>query len=200
MEVLAFPVLELPVPAAAPQAASEDQDERILLSRVKSGDRLAAEEMVSRTYTGVFASLTRLTGGDRDLASDLTQETYRKAWEGLPRFDGRAHLSTWLFRIAYNTFLNHVRSPRRLVPLDEQHESAVRAPGLTSEEALAEKNEAHALRRAVLALPDDLRYVVTAFFWAEVPVSEIARHEGVTTVAIRKRLKKAYARLQGAVT
>src|SRR5437588_687885 len=47
------------------------------------------------------------------------------------------------------------------------------------------------LRRAVLALPEDLRFTVTALYWGELPVREVARHEGVTTVAIRKRLKRA---------
>ena len=47
------------------------------------------------------------------------------------------------------------------------------------------------LRRAVLALPEDLRRTVTASFWGELAVKEVAREEGVTPVAIRKRLKKA---------
>ena len=42
---------------------------------------------------------------------------------------------------------------------------------------------------------EDLRFTVTAIFWGDLPVKEIARHEGVTTVAIRKRLKRALGRL-----
>ena len=198
-EVLTFFVLEFPVSRPAGAATVEVIDERILLSRVKAGDREAAETLVARTYTSVFSALCKMTGGDRDLAADLSQETYRKAWEALPAFDGRAQLSTWLFRIAYNTFLNHVRRPRRIVSLDDEHASAVVDPGLSSEERLTEKDEAARLRRAVLDLPEELRFVVTAFFWAEVPVREIARQVGVTTVAIRKRLKKAYSRLGEAV-
>ena len=51
------------------------------------------------------------------------------------------------------------------------------------------------LRRAVLALPESLRFTVTARFWGELPVREIARHEGVTSVAVRKRLRKAMGML-----
>src|SRR5436305_14461868 len=86
-----------------------------LLAALAAGDRTAAEELVERTYRGVFSLLRRLCG-DADLAADLTQETYRKAWAALPAFDGRSQFSTWLFRIAYTTFLNHLRRPRRLVP------------------------------------------------------------------------------------
>ena len=43
-----------------------------------------------------------------------------------------------------------------------------------------------------LALPEELRYTVTAVFWGDLPVKEIARQEGITPVGIRKRLKKAF--------
>jgi RNA polymerase sigma factor (sigma-70 family) len=48
------------------------------------------------------------------------------------------------------------------------------------------------LRKAVLGLPEELRFTVAARYWAETPVAEIARAEGISEVAIRKRLKRAY--------
>jgi RNA polymerase sigma-70 factor (ECF subfamily) len=180
---------------AAKAARDRGDDEAGLLARAKAGDRAAAEALVERTYGAVYAALHRMTGGKGDLAADLTQETYRKAWEALGGFDGRSAFGTWLFRIAYNTFLNSVRGPRRLVPLDEEHESAVPAPDPTPADLAASRQDAARLRRAVLALPEELRYVVTALFWAELPVVEVAAHEGITTVAIRKRLKKALSLL-----
>jgi RNA polymerase sigma-70 factor (ECF subfamily) len=169
-----------------PEAGEEGR----LLAALAAGDRGAAERLVERTYHGVFALLRRLSG-DPDLAADLTQETYRKAWDALPGFDGRSRFSTWLFRIAYTTFLNHLRRPRRLVPLEEKHEAAVPDPAPAADEMVGRGMEGDRLRRAVLALPEDLRYTVTAIFWGDLPVKEIARQEGITTVGIRKRLKKA---------
>src|SRR3954470_6665242 len=183
----AFP-LSTPFPDL-PQSA--DGEQRQLLAAFAAGDRAAAERLVERTYRGVFSLLRRLSG-DADLAADLTQETYRKAWTALPGFDRRAQFSTWLFRIAYTTFLNHLRRPRRLVPLEEKHEATVPDPAPAADEVVGQGLEGDRLRRAVLALPEDLRYTVTAVFWGELPVKEIARQEGITTVAIRKRLKKAF--------
>lgn len=167
-----------------------DGEEGRLLAALAGGDREAAERLVELTYRGVFALLRRLCG-DQDLASDLTQETYRKAWDGLSGFDARAKFSTWLCRIAYNTFLNHLRRPRRLVPLEDQHEATVADPAPSADERVDQTVAGDRLRQAVLALPDDLRFTVTALFWGDLPVKEVARQEGVTTVAIRKRLKKA---------
>jgi RNA polymerase sigma-70 factor (ECF subfamily) len=175
--------------AATPDGA----EERHLLARARAGDRSAAEALVERTYGGVYAALHRMTGGKEDLAADLTQETYRKAWEALDRFDGRSSLSTWLFRIAYNTFLNHVRGPRRVVPLDEEKAAAVPADDPDPSEIAAARQDAERLRTAVLALPEELRVVVTALFWGELPVADVARQEGITGVAIRKRLRRALA-------
>ena len=56
--------------------------------------------------------------------------------------------------------------------------------------------DAARLRRAVLALPEELRFSLTAHFWGEVPVREIARQEGLSGVAIRKRLRRAITRLR----
>lgn len=185
-------------PVAAPAAAGGDPERR-LLGALAGGDRTAADELVERTYRRIYGLLHRLTGGDAELAADLTQETYRKAWAALGGFDGRAQFSTWLHRIAYTTFLNHRRRPQLVVAVDDPEQAAASTPGAVPDppgdpgpdEALDAAASADRLRRAVLALPETLRYTVTARFWGELPVREIARHEGVTSVAVRKRLRKA---------
>lgn len=176
----------------------DDAQDGRLLAALAAGDRGAAERLVEKTYRGVYALLRRLCG-DPDLAADLTQETYRKAWDSLAGFNGRSQFSTWLSRIAYNTFLNHLRRPRRLVPLEDKVEATVADPAPALDEALGQAVVGDRLRRAVLDLPEDLRFTVTALFWGDLTVNEIARHEGITTVAIRKRLKKALGMLARAI-
>lgn len=173
----------------------DPDSERSLLHRIADGDRDAAEALVDATYGRVFALLLRLTGHDRDLAADLTQETYRKAWKALPTFDQRSRVATWLHRIAYNTFLNHVRRPRAV---DFEDDPAVHVPDPApgQDERMDRREVARRLRHAVMGLPDDLRFTVAARFWAELPVAEIARLEHVTGAAIRKRLKKAQGELR----
>lgn len=175
-----------------------DAQEGRLLAALAAGDRSAAERLVERTYRGVYALLRRLCG-DPDLAADLTQETYRKAWDALASFNGRSQFSTWLCRIAYNTFLNHLRRPRRLVPLEDQVEASVQDPAPALDEVLGKAAVGDRLRRAVVDLPEELRFTVTALFWGDLSVNEVARHEGVTSVAIRKRLKKALGMLARAL-
>jgi RNA polymerase sigma-70 factor (ECF subfamily) len=170
---------------------AEPAGERELLASLAGGDREAAETLVDRTYRKVFALLCKLSH-DPDLAADLTQETYRRAWAALGSFDGRAQFSTWLYRIATNAFLNHIRRPHAVVPLDDEIGGTLPDGGpRQDDEAIAAQTQER-LRRAVLRLPDELCFTVAARFWGETPVPEIARAEGISEVAVRKRLKRAF--------
>ncbi len=168
----------------------EPAGERELLASIASGDRQAAEALVEHTYRKVFALLCKLSH-DPDLAADLTQETYRRAWGALGSFDGRSQFSTWLYRIATNAFLNHIRRPRAVVPLDEEIGATLPDGGLRQDDEAIAAQSQERLRRAVLALPDELRFTVAARYWADAPVADIARADGISEVAVRKRLKRA---------
>ena len=69
----------------------------------------------------------------------------------------------------------------------------------SAEEVLSDAEEGERLRSAVLLLPEDLRFTVTAHFWGGLAVKEIAAIEEITTVAIRKRLHKAFTLLEEAL-
>lgn len=168
-----------------------EASETELLDALAVGDRQAAEQLVARSYRRVYRALVRWSG-DPELAQDLTQETYRKVWRSLASFDGRSRFATWAYRIAYTTYLNHLRRPHRLSPFDEEAAAALPDPAPGQEEVLDRSRQALRLRRAVTALPEPLRFTVSARFWGELPVREIARQEGISSVAVRKRLRRAF--------
>lgn len=181
--------------AEAPKSSEEPpEDEASLVEGVLRGDREAAERLVELSYSTIYASLYKLCGNP-DLASDLTQDTYRRAWSALATFGGRARFSTWLYRIAYTTFLNHVRRPARVVPMDDRTAAQASDPSISADRMLEAKEESEGLRRAVLDLPEELRFTVTAHFWGGLDAAEIARVESITGAAVRKRLRKAFALL-----
>jgi len=168
-------------------------DEATLGERLARGDRAAAERLVEQTYSRIYGALYKLCDGDADRARDLTQETYRKAWAALESFRADCLFSTWLYRIAYNTFLTALRRPRSL-SLDEAPPQFV--PGPSTEERAAAAQSRRRVRRAVLALPEPLRLAVTARYWGELSSPEIARLEGLSAVGVRKRLLRGLAALE----
>lgn len=94
-----------------------------LVKRACSGERGAFEEIVETNKKKVFYLAYDLTGSVQD-AEDLSQEVFLKAYRGLKKFKGEASLSSWLYRITMNAFLDRKRKlsfkvERELKPLED---------------------------------------------------------------------------------
>jgi RNA polymerase sigma-70 factor (ECF subfamily) len=100
-----------------------------LIARVLlDDDRHAFGTLVRRYQSPVRGLLRRLANGDEALADDLAQETFIKSYQSLNTFRGGAAFSTWLHRIAYNTFVSHVRGRRKTEDYDEHAAAATAQP------------------------------------------------------------------------
>ena len=190
------------IPRAAPLAMDDSlsplrppppDDEAGLIADLRAGRPRAAERLAEATYARLYAGCHRMTGSAEE-AKDLVQETYRKAWRALPEFRGDARFSTWLFRIAWTTHAKTLRRPR-LAGAARGRARREASPTHDPSPEATRRRQASApsrLRQAVAGLPEDLRYPVVAHYWAELPVREIAASEGITPVAVRKRLARAF--------
>lgn len=86
--------------------------EEALLERARTGDESAFAELADRFRAELQLHCYRIVGSVQD-AEDLVQETLLAAWRGLERFEGRASLRSWLYRIATNRCLNALRDRGR---------------------------------------------------------------------------------------
>jgi len=89
--------------------------EEHLLTRAQGGDEVAFAELTGSLRSELQVHCYRIVGSVPD-AEDLVQETLVAAWRGLRGFEGRASLRSWLYRIATNRCLNHVRDRGRRLP------------------------------------------------------------------------------------
>jgi len=85
----------------------------LLVSRAALlSDRLAFGRLVEVYQSPVRRFFFNLTGGDEELSKDLAQDTFVKAWLHIGSFRAAAKFSTWLYRIAYNTYYDYVRESK----------------------------------------------------------------------------------------
>lgn len=83
-------------------------DDRYLVAACLAGDQQACTELVERYVRMVGTVIWRATGR-RDVIEDLTQETFLRVFRALDYFDSRARLSTWIYTIAHNVAIDHLR-------------------------------------------------------------------------------------------
>lgn len=103
---ITFDEEELSPTAAAPAVLSVAGVE--FLERLRAGDAVAFDILVTRHSGEIYGLLYRLTS-DPDEAAELTQETFMQAVRAIKGFRGDADLKTWLFRIAVNQSRNRFR-------------------------------------------------------------------------------------------
>ncbi len=82
------------------------------LERARAGDEDAFRELTDPYRRELQLHVYRIVGSAQD-AEDLLQETLLDAWRGLERFEGRASIRAWLYRIATNRSLDALRASRR---------------------------------------------------------------------------------------
>lgn len=88
-----------------------------LVRQFQATGRPAVFEALFRKYqTPIFHLVMRMTGGEE--AYDLTQEVFLRALRALPTFKGDSKFSTWLYTIAKNTCLNHLREVKKRAEME----------------------------------------------------------------------------------
>jgi RNA polymerase sigma-70 factor (ECF subfamily) len=162
-----------------------------LVEAAKRGDQGAFEGLVRETHRSVYGLVYRLVGNHDD-AADVMQETYLRVWRGLRSFRGDAAFDTWVYRVAANAAMSHLKKRSRdPEPVDPTEQAPFERPVLQPEEPL----DAEVLERALPKLPVAMRTVIVMKDMYGFSLEEIAKHVGATEGAVKVRLFRARRRL-----
>jgi RNA polymerase sigma-70 factor (ECF subfamily) len=97
-----------------PRQSLSEVDEATLLDRCRRHDYEAFGKLVDAYQARIFGFVKRMVSSPEE-ASDVTQEVFIKAFQNIHRFDGRASMRTWLFRIAHNLCIDRARKSDRSI-------------------------------------------------------------------------------------
>ena len=171
-----------------------------LIERARAGDADAFEALVEAHSARVYGAL-RSFGLAPDEAEEVAQEVFVRAWRGLKGFEGRAQLSTWLYRIASNEaqrrFSRRPHRPPALNfmgrdPILEIPDRVARGPAAT-----ALDGELVAMMWNALAqLPEDWRVAVVLRDINGLSTEEAAALVGVRAAAFKSRLHRGRMQLR----
>lgn len=169
-------------------AVQREREHDVELARAAAaGDAGAFEQIVRANADSVFGHCLRFFG-DRATAEDATQEVFLKVYRRLGTYDGRAALSTWLFRLTQNTCVDMARAAgRRAEPTDPVELPEDPAPG----DATAVVDDVDRLRPALAALPADERDALAAVGLYEMTYAEAAEALGVPAGTVKSRVFRA---------
>lgn len=122
--------------------------------------------------------------GDSMQADDLMQEVFIKIWENLPKFRGDSQVSTWLYRIAVNTCLLHLRDTKKHIKVDIEKTTLKISDDNNDKEA-----QVQLLYKCISELNETDRLIITLML-EEVPYGEIAEATSISEGNLRVKIHR----------
>lgn len=166
-------------------------DEADLVARARAGDTIAFERLFERYHAPILNYVHRMVG-DRALAEDLTQDSFVKAYRALPNTRPDLAFKAWLYRIATNTAISHLRRRKliRWVPFLGTQDYA------SNESIERSVGRKHDVEQALRLLPEHYAAVLVLRHYQGLSLAETAEALGISENAAKLRLfraRKAFA-------
>lgn len=135
-----------------------DCDDAVLIARCTSGDQRAFQSLYEKHIGRVYAICVRLCN-DKDEASDIAQDVFIQVWKKLKDYRGDSAFSTWLYRVATNITISHLRKRK---PFWARH---IDWSDASSEEEMRVDSGhfEHNLDKDIAGLPEQARLVFVLF-------------------------------------
>ena len=189
---------------ASPERQQEADSDGLIVRQVQAGDVAAFDRLILKYRERVYGVVYNMTGNRED-AADLTQDSFIKAFQSIHRFQGQSSFFTWLYRIAVNSTLTHLRKSRlrtffSFEKINEEDKSSQVLNALTDKSGadrdLFVKELQEKLNEAMQKLSIKHRTVVTLFEIDGLSHEEIADVMNCSVGTVRSRLHYAKQLLQ----
>ncbi len=172
------------------------EEEVILIEQIVNGNIQAFRKIVEKYEDMVFTICLRIVR-NREIAMEVAQDVFLKTYNSLEKFRGTARLSTWIYRIAYNTSLNASRKKRPCEIdidisdyADYEFGSSSDAQFETISDDIKQMVEA-----AIMLLDETDRIIITLYYYDDLSISEISDITGISKSNVKVRLFRSRNKL-----
>jgi RNA polymerase sigma-70 factor, ECF subfamily len=162
-----------------------------LMCAFLDGDERAFEALFHELAPRIASALTRMSG-DRRLAEDLTQSVFFKLYRARGSYQRGVLLAPWVFAMARNTYLDHLRRVRRRPEHLSEDGTLPDCPNDPAPSSL----EYQSLHEGLQALPASQRDALLLLKVEGLTVAEAAALSGTSAASIKMRAHRAYATLR----
>ena len=165
------------------------------VARLRRGDPGAFDALLARYQNRLYRYLQRVVR-EPAVAEDLFQQTWLRVVQNIRGLDPGRDFEAWLFRIAHNLAIDHLRRHRaesldEPLPSGETTGTLLSSPAPGALERLLDKERDQLLAATLAELPAIQREVLTLRFEEEMKLEEIAEVLGIPLSTAKSRLKRA---------
>ncbi|MGK0387300.1 MAG: RNA polymerase sigma factor (sigma-70 family) [Maribacter sp.] len=177
--------------------AQADYD--LVLKAVNDDDQQAYTILMERYRNSIFHMMLKMVN-NRDDADDLTLEAFGKAFKKLPSYAPKYAFSTWLFKIAINNCIDHMRKKKlNLLSIDDpidgksgnDFSNNLKSSVLDPEEEFIQKQKVKLMRNVLGRLNPKYKLMIELRFFEELSYDDIAKELGIPLGTVKAQLFRA---------
>ncbi len=166
--------------------------DQALIIRVLNGERNSFAPLVSRYQNYVFSIAIQIVK-NRDIAEEVSQDVFMKVYKSLSSYDRKSKFSTWIYKIAYRTAIDHYRRIKYTSDLDHITEKASHeSSGNPTERRDLKSN----IEKALDLMKPDAAVVLRLYYLEEQSVQELCEILDLSLSNAKIKLFRARAALK----
>lgn len=171
-------------------------NDQILINQIIDGDTNAFSTLIDMYKDLVFTLALRMLK-NREEAEEVAQDTFIKTYKSLHKFKGDSKLSTWIYKVAYNTSLDRIKKNKKHlndVEINEFTAHQVKTIDNALDTLEAQERE-EAIQRCIASLPSEDSFLLTLYYFDDLSLDEISKIVGITANSIKVKLFRCRKKL-----
>ena len=177
-----------------------DRSDSELVELARQQDQKAFSVLLTKYRNALMAHVMKFVSVTED-AEDICQRSFEKVFLSIEKYDSNFAFSTWLFNIAKNEAIDHLRRSKNIinsVPISDDNDAQYVLSGISPEEELIVDQAVSDMIKRIKQLPDRYCTVAELRFIKDYAYEDIAKELSIPIGTVKTRLNRARGMLMGA--